>query len=54
MGKFLSLFGYKIVYVCDWGTYSTRYGGNDLHMGRHIYRKMTTAPPWAKMKIVKI
>lgn len=49
---FFRLFNRKIVYVCDWGTYDTRYDSLDFQMGRPIHPDMKTAPPWAKMRIV--
>lgn len=48
----LSLFGYRIVYVCEWGTFDHRYDSLDAAMCRPVYEGMSTAPPWAKMKIV--
>ncbi len=53
MAWMLRLFGLKIVYVCDWGTYESRYGSIDRMMTRPIHEDMSTAPPWAKMRIVK-
>lgn len=49
---FFRLFNRKIVYVCDWGTYDTRYDSLDFQMGRPIHPDMKNAPPWAKMRIV--
>lgn len=50
---FIGLFGFKIVYACDWGTFDSRYDSLDRHMGRPVHKDMTVAPPWAKMKIVR-
>jgi len=49
--RLLKLLGLRIVYVCDWGTYSHRYDGIDRHMGRPIHPSMSVAPPWAKLRI---
>ena len=54
MRTVLSWFGYRIVYVCPWGVYDYRYDGIDAHAGRPIHRKMSVAPPWAKMKMVRL
>lgn len=51
--RILGVFGYKIVYECEWGSYSQRYDASDAYFGRHIHKNMTVAPPWAKSKIVK-
>ena len=47
------LLGFKVVYVCDWCEYESRYDALDRHMMRPIHRDMSTAPPWAKMKFVR-
>lgn len=59
--KLLALFGYRIEYVCAWGTWSHRYDrwggflnwGHDAHFQRPIHHTMSVAPPWAKMRIRK-
>jgi hypothetical protein len=53
MRTLLRFFGYRIEYVCEWGTYSHRYDGIDFHMGRPIHKGMSVAPPWAKRRIVR-
>lgn len=52
--KALSALGYRIQYVCDWGVYEYRYDAIDQACTRPIHDKMSVAPPWAKMRIVKI
>lgn len=47
----LSWFGWEIVYVCSWGTYSRRYCMDDVNMNRPIHKDMSVAPPWAKRVI---
>ena len=54
MRKLLNLLGYEITYVCEWGTYLHRYDGIDRHMCRPIHKKMSVAPPWAKLQIRRI
>jgi hypothetical protein len=49
----LRLFGFHILYVCDWGIYAYRYNAIDHAMCRPIHRNMSVAPPWAKMKIAR-
>lgn len=49
----LNLIGREIVYQCDWGTFHDRYDSTDAMMGRPIHPDMSTAPPWAKMRIRK-
>jgi hypothetical protein len=49
----LSLVGYRVEYVCDWGTYEYRYDSIDRHMGRPIHQGMSVAPPWAKRRIAR-
>ncbi len=49
----LSLFGYELKYICDWGTYNFRYDSIDYAMGRPVHGQMSVAPPWAKLKIVR-
>jgi len=49
----VGLFGFKVVYVCEWGEYETRYDSLDYHMDRPVHRDMSTAPPWAKMKFIR-
>ena len=49
----LNLFNFKIVYICDWGIYNTRYDTVDYQMSRPIHKNMGTAPPWAKLKIIR-
>ena len=51
--KLMSLFGYRIEYVCEWGVYDSRYDSIDFHCNRPIHREMSVAPPWADMRIVK-
>jgi len=50
----LKLFGYRIVYVSEYGTHNNRYDSIDYQMGRPIHKNMSVAPPWAKLKIIKI
>jgi len=50
----LALFGYRIEYVCAWGTWPDRYSAIDFNMSRPIHERMSVAPPWAKRRIVKI
>jgi len=54
MRAILRWLGFEIVYVCEWGEYETRYDACDHHFGRHIHMGMTTAPPWAKMRIRRL
>ncbi len=49
----LAFFGYKVQYVCSWGTYEYCYDGMDFNMGRPIHRDMGVAPPWAVRQIVR-
>lgn len=49
----LRLLGYQLVYVCEWGVFDSRYDALDRSMGRPIHGHMSTAPPWAKAKIIK-
>lgn len=51
--RILKMFGLKIVYMCDWGLYDTRYDSIDASMCRPIHPDMSVAPPWAKLKIAK-
>ena len=48
-----SLFGYKIVYRCEWGEYLSRYDSIDIQAMRPVHIDMSVAPPWAKMAFVK-
>lgn len=48
----LKFFGYKIVYVSEWGQHDYRYDSTDYAMGRPIHKDMSVAPPWAKRKII--
>lgn len=50
----LSLFGYKIVYVSEFGVHDSRYDSIDEQMGRPIHKDMSVAPPWAKAKLERI
>lgn len=50
----LKLFGYRVVYVSEYGTHESRYDSIDYMMGRPIHENMSVAPPWAKTKIVKV
>lgn len=52
--RLLRKIGYEIVYVHNWGTYTSRYDGVDRACGRPIHPGMSVAPPSAKMKIRKI
>lgn len=52
--RLLSVFGYRMVYVSEWGEHDFRYDGIDRAMGRPIHQGMSVAPPWAKRRIVKI
>lgn len=45
--------GFQVVYVCEWGVYEHRYNYLDRQMQRPIHRDMSTAPPWAKRRIVR-
>lgn len=49
----LSLFGLRIIYECEWGTYDERYDSLDRQMMRPVHPDMSVAPPWAKRKIVR-
>ncbi len=49
----LALFGYQLIYVCEWGTYTHRYDDIDGTMSRPVHRHMSVAPPWAKARIVR-
>ena len=49
----LNLFGYKVIYFCEWGVYPHRYDSIDNQSMRPIHENMSVAPPWAEMKIVK-
>ncbi|MCA7086096.1 hypothetical protein K7G19_21120 [Cupriavidus sp. DB3] len=51
--RLLALFGYRIEYVSEWGVHDSRYDGIDYQMGRPIHPRMSVAPPWARMRIVK-
>jgi hypothetical protein len=51
--RLLKLLGYRIIYRCEWGTYSHRYSEIDSHMCRPIHPQMSVAPPWATRHIVK-
>lgn len=53
LSTILKLFGFKIIYVCEWGEYDSRYDAIDRMMTRPIHPQMSTAPPWSRMKIVK-
>lgn len=50
----LKFLGYKIQYECDWGVYSHRYDSADMMGLRPIHKDMSVAPPWAKVKIVRV
>lgn len=50
--RLLALFGLKIVYACEWGTYDSMIPSWDLTSGCPVHKDMSCAPPWAKMKIV--
>ena len=49
----LGIFGYRIVYVSEFGTHDTRYDSLDAMMGRPVHENMSVAPPWAGMRIVR-
>jgi hypothetical protein len=49
----VGLFGYRIIYVSEFGTHDSRYDSVDYMMGRPIHKDMSVAPPWAKMKLVR-
>jgi len=49
----LHLFGYKFIYVCEWGVYSHRYDSVDRMSMRPIHPNMSVAPPWATPHIVR-
>jgi hypothetical protein len=49
--KILALFGLRVVYVSDWGSRSRRYDSIDRQMGRPIHKRMSVAPPWARLRI---
>ncbi len=50
---FAKLFGYRIVYISEYGTHDSRYDSIDYTMGRPIHKDMGVAPPWAKRKFIK-
>lgn len=50
----LSLFGLRVIYVCEWGEYDCRYDSIDHQMMRPIHSQMSVAPPWAKQKWIPI
>jgi len=50
----LHRFGYRVVYVSEWGEHDSRYDSLDHAMGRPIHKDMSVAPPWAERRIVKI
>ena len=50
----LRLFNYKIIYINNHIEYNKRYDSVDEIVGRPIHSEMSVAPPWSKMKIVKI
>lgn len=52
--RLLSWFGYRVVYVSEYGTHDYRYDGIDRTMCRPIHPDMSIAPPWSQMRIVKI
>lgn len=52
--KLLSLIGYQIEYVSEYGVHKFRYDGIDAQCGRPIHPSMSVAPPWAKLRIVKM
>lgn len=49
----IKLAGYRVVYVCDWGTYERRYGDFEYYTSYPITRDMKVAPPWAEKQIVR-
>ena len=53
MRRLLAIVGWRIEYVCEWGTYRSRYDAIDWHLSRPIHPHMSVAPPWAKMRIVR-
>lgn len=52
--KILNFFGYEIVYVCTWGIYYHRYDSLDFKALRPVHPDMSVAPPWARLKIIKL
>jgi hypothetical protein len=54
MRWFFALFGYRILYRCEWGEYEYRYDVIDRQMGRPIHKDMSVAPPWAKAVLMKM
>lgn len=53
MRKLLNWLGFNIQYVHAWGTWSTRYNGQDAAMCRPIHPNMSVAPPSAKRIITR-
>ncbi|SPA44649.1 hypothetical protein [Cupriavidus taiwanensis] len=47
----LRQFGYRVVYVSEWGEHDSRYDGIDRAMGRPIHKGMSVAPPWARIAL---
>ena len=54
IGWLVGLFGYRIVYVSEFGTHNSRYDSTDYMMGRPIHKNMSVAPLWAKMKLERL
>ena len=54
MDLVLRLFGYRRMWVCEWGMYRSRYDGIDRQMGRPIHKDLGCAPPWAVSKIIPL
>ena len=52
--RILAWFGYRVVYVSEYGTHDTRYDATDYMMGRPIHKDMSTAPPWARRRIIPV
>lgn len=48
------LFGFRCVYVCEWGEYAHRYDYLDHVQTRPIHKDMSVAPPWAKRTFVRV
>lgn len=50
----LDKFGYRLEFYCEWGVWDSCYDSVDFMMHRPIHKGMSVAPPWAKMRIVKV
>lgn len=50
----LKIFNYKVVYICSWGIYESRYSTIDYWAQRPIHPDVSVAPPWAAFKLIKL